>query len=288
FALDASRRTVVKAGYGTFVGSLPLGVEAFDAYPLRVDTRIDPRSGDAMVLKLQPRTGTLRLPTAVAATASLERELRPGLDAQLSITDRRSARSARPGVPDGSGDRREESGGSSRYREVQGSIRKKWSGDQQLFVSYVRSASRGDLNDFAALFQQLDTPLVQPGQHGPLPSDAPHRLIAWGTFDLPSRSVISPVVEWRSGFPYSALNADYLYAEAPNSRRFPAFFAMDFVLFKTFTVRTRSADFGIQLFNATGHHNPRDAYPVVGTRRFGQTVNSTGPILRGYMNLKWK
>src|SRR5262249_20259910 len=221
FALDASRGTVVKAGYGPFVGSLPLGVEAFDAYPLRVDTRIDPRSGDAMVLKLQPRTGTLRLPTAVAATASLERELRPGLDAQLSITDRRSSRLATLVVPDVSGDLLAESTGSSTYREVQASIRKKWSGDQQLFVSYVRSASRGDLIVRAALSERLHAPLVRPGQQGPLPSDAPHRLIGWGTFDLPSRSVISPVVEWRSGFPYSALNADYLYAEAPNSRRFP-------------------------------------------------------------------
>jgi hypothetical protein len=61
----------------------------------------------------------------------------------------------------------------------------------------------------------------------------------------------------------------------------------DFVVYKTFTAKGRNADIGFQLFNATNHFNPRDVYPVVRDPRFGDFTNSVGPILRGYMLLKW-
>ena len=127
--------------------------------------------------------------------------------------------------------------GTGSYRELQVSVRQTWPHDQQLFVSYVRSSAHGELNDFAALFQTLDTPLLQPGGPSRLPADAPHRWIAWGTFNLPRRIVVSPVIEWHSGFPYSVVDERYRYVGTPNQGAFPAFVAADFVVFKTFTVR---------------------------------------------------
>ena len=121
----------------------------------------------------------------------------------------------------------------------------------------------------------------------PLSTDARDRVIAWGTFNLPLRVVVSPVTEWHSGFPYSRIDARRLYAERPNSGSFPAFMSTDLVIYKTFTVRKRSADLGIQLFNAFDHYNPRDVYAVVGAPRAGDFTNSVGPILRGFMTLKW-
>jgi hypothetical protein len=216
----------------------------------------------------------------------VERQLFPGLDAQVALTNRRSSRLATLNVPRASGDIAVESTGSGRYREAQVSVRRTWTQDQQLFVSYVRSYGRGELNDFAAVFQNLDAPLVQPGGVSWLSSDARDRILAWATFNLPRRVVISPVTEWRSGFPYSAVDARYLYRGSPNGRRFPSFVATDIVVYKTFTVRKRSADFGVQVFNLTNHRNPRDVYSVVEAPRFGQFTNSVGPILRGYMLLK--
>ncbi len=63
--------------------------------------------------------------------------------------------------------------------------------------------------------------------------------------------------------------------------------AVDAVVYKTFTVKGRSADVGIQLFNLTHHDNPRDVYAVAGSSRHGQFTNSVGTIVRGYMLLKW-
>jgi len=112
-------------------------------------------------------------------------------------------------------------------------------------------------------------------------------VLAWGTFNLPRRIVVSPVVEWRNGFPYSTVDSRYFYAGTPNSERFPAFMSTDLIVYKTFTAKGRNADVGFQLFNATNHRNPRDVYPVAGDRRFGTFTNSVGPILRGYMLFKW-
>jgi len=117
--------------------------------------------------------------------------------------------------------------------------------------------------------------------------DARDRVLVWGTFNLSHRVVVSPVTEWRSGFPYAAQDSRYIYAGSPNSRSFPSFMATDMVVYKTFTVRNRSADVGAQIFNLTNHWNPRDVYAVMGAPRAGEFTNSVGPILRGYMLLKW-
>ena len=288
YTFERAAATVLRAGYGSFVGSLPQAVEAFAGHPTRFDRVLDAQTGTELhTTILQPTVDRLRLPRARAATFQIERQLRPGLDGQIGITDRRSTRLATLYVPVSSGPAIVRSTGTGSYREVQVSVRKIWQQDQQLFVSYVRSSARGELNDFVALFQSLDAPLLQPGGSSRLPADARHRWIAWGTFNLPRRIVVSPVVEWHSGFPYSVVDERYRYLGVPNDATFPAFMAADFVVFKTFTVRRRSADLGIQLFNATNHFNPRDVYPVAGAPRFGNFTNSVGPILRGFMLLKW-
>ena len=137
------------------------------------------------------------------------------------------------------------------------------------------------------LFTGFDTPLLQPGGMSRLPADAPHRWLAWGTVNLPLGLVASPVFEWHSGFPYSVVDSRYLYLGEPNGASFPAFMAVDLIAYKTVTYKKRAADVGIQLFNTTNHFNPRDVYPVAGTRNFGRFTNSVGAILRGFMMIKW-
>lgn len=288
YAFDDGSLTVLKGGYGSFVGSLPLTVPAFAGYPTRIDRRIDSTSGDvASEVELRPTLGSMRLPQARAATIGLERQIRPGLDAQVVFTDRQSKRLATLHVPRETGPLSVASNGSGEYREIQFAVRRSWEHDQMLFVSYVRSRARGELNDFTALFHAIDAPLLQPGGMSRLASDASHRLIAWGTFNLPRRIVVSPVTEWRSGFPYSPLDQSYTYAATPNSGSFPAFMATDMVVYKTMTVRKRTADVGVQLFNVTNHRNPRDVYAVTDSPRYGEFANSVGTIIRGYILVKW-
>jgi len=288
YAFDDDSVTVIRAGYGGFVGRLPLAVEAFGGYPARIDTAIDAETGSVLERTvLVPTVERLQLLRARALTLQAERRFGRLLDGQIGFTNRQSTHLATLEVPTISGPAAVRSTGTGSYRELQLSVRKAWLHDQQVFVSYVRSSALGELNDFATLFQPLDAPLLQPGGISRLPADARHRVIAWGTFNLPRRFVVSPVIEWHSGFPYSVVDERYRYFGTPNQAMFPPFFAADFILFKTVTVRQRSADLGIQLFNATNHFNPRDVYPVRGAPRFGTFTNSVGPVLRGFMMLKW-
>ena len=288
YALDEAGLTVVKAGYGGFVGNLPLAVEAFADYPTRTDRSIDPANGAVLSERTwEPAVEMLRQPRARAGTIGIERQLFPSLDASVSFTDRRSTFMPTLEVPAQSGQMIVHGNGTADYREVQVSGRKTWKNDQQLFVSYVRSVSRGELNDFASLFSGWDVPLVQPGGQSRLAADAPNRVLAWGTFNLPQSIVVSPVVDWHDGFPYSNVDSRYFYAGTPNSERFPRFVSMDLIVYKTFHAKGRAADAGFQLFNATNHYNPRDVYPVVGDPRRGTFANSVGPILRGYILMKW-
>jgi len=286
-ALDASARTVLKGGYGSFVASLPLAVEAYANYPIRTERDIDPVTGATLAeYSYDPSVDPLWLPRALTATAGIERQITPRLDLQVNVTDRRTSRIATLRVPGAGGVLPVRSDGSSVYRELEISGRRRWDGDQQLFVSYVRSSGRGEFNEFATLYQQLAVPLIQRAGVTRLPTDARDRIIAWGTANLPYRVVVSPVVEWRSGFPYTIVDQRYVAVET-NIHSFPAFMATDLVVYKTFTVKKRSADFGIQLFNATNHFNPRDVHAVLGAPRMGEFANSVPTILRGFMMLKW-
>jgi hypothetical protein len=288
YALDESGATVVKAGYGGFVGPMPLAVPAFASYPTRVNRTLDPATGGVVdEATLQPSVGPLYAPRSLATTLAIERRLGPGLDAQIALTNRQSSRLATLDVPLSSGPLTVASNGTARYQEAEFSLRRAWAHDQQIFVSYVRSSSRGELNDFETLFQAVDAPLVQPGGVSRLPGDAPNRVLMWATVNLPRKVVVSPVMEWRSGFPYSVLDERYEYLGQPNSARYPTFFSTDMVVYKTFTVHNRSADFGVQLFNVTDHRNPRDVYAVAAAPQFGSFTNSVGTIVRGYMLLRW-
>ena len=287
YALDQSARTVLKGGYGSFVASVPLAVEAYANYPLRTEREFDPDTGATInELVFAHEVAPLSLPRAWTVTASIEHQISARLDVQVGVTDRRTSRIATLRLPPAGGSLTVRSDGSSAYRSLEISGRRRWDSDQQVFVSYVRSSGRGEFNDFATLFQSLAVPLIQRAGITRTPTDARDRIIAWGTANLPYRMVVSPVVEWRSGFPYTVVDQRYVAVET-NLRSFPAFMATDIVFYKTFTVRKRSADLGIQLFNATNHFNPRDVYAVVGAPRMGQFANSVPTILRGFMMLKW-
>jgi hypothetical protein len=121
----------------------------------------------------------------------------------------------------------------------------------------------------------------------PTPTDVPDRLRAWATLALPLRIVLSPAVEWRSGFPYSDQDVYRHYLGEPNGERLPAYFSTDLTAFKTFDLFARKMDLGLQVFNITGHFNPRDVISVSPSAQFRTFTNSVGATLAGYMQIRW-
>jgi hypothetical protein len=74
---------------------------------------------------------------------------------------------------------------------------------------------------------------------------------------LPDGFRISPVMEFRSGFPYSTLNAGQNYVGMPNAQRYPSFFSLDSRLSKDIKVNPKyTVRISLSDYNLTNHFNP--------------------------------
>jgi len=159
----------------------------------------------------------------------------------------------------------------------------------QAYVSYVRSASRGNLNDLNSVEGDFKAPLVLPDEKGPLAADTPHRWLAWGVFALPRQITVAPFFEWRTGFPYTALDENWNVAGARNTWRYPAFASLDLVISKMVTVPVvhLPAQIGIKVYNVTRQFDGRDVQRIIDRTDFGQTYNPVLRQLRGIFEIVW-
>jgi len=289
YALDADGRTTLKASAGRYVGRPPLGAQAFAQFPARLD-RSFVTSNETLRSEYTYRMAarTLALPRSDGVTLEIEHQLRPGLEAQAAVRVRKSTDLPTVMVGPQGGEATLASAGDSVYRELQISVRQVWRPDAQLFVSYVHATSSVESNDFGSMFTNLDTPLLEPNDAAsPAIADVPQRLRGWATFGLPYRVVISPAVEWRTGFPYSNQDMYRHYVGGFNTERLPVYFAVDLTAFKTVDIFSRKMDLGVQVFNLTNHFNPRDVISVIGSPRFREMTNNPGVTFGGYMQVRW-
>jgi hypothetical protein len=288
YALDDTSRTVIKGTVGRFVGRLPLGAIVFGQLGRRTDMTFDP-SDNLMTQRLtySPSVGSLKLPQADMLSIEIEQKITPTLEFQAAVRRRTGFELPTVDVPTGGGAATLDSLGSSSYRELAVSMRQTWRADRELFMSYVHSSAVGHINDYGTLVSNLDAPLFEPAGVVPMPTDVPHRLRGWATFQFPREIVVSPAIDWRSGFPYSIFDIYRHYIGSANSQRFPSYFSLDVTTFKTFEIVSRKWDLGLQFFNLTGHFNPRDVISVAGTPQFGEFSNSFGLTLGGYMRVRW-
>jgi carboxypeptidase family protein/TonB-dependent receptor-like protein len=163
------------------------------------------------------------------------------------------------------------SAGNATYRALEVTSRFTLKHDDAIYVTYVRSRSGGDLNDFNSYFGDLGAPVIRPNQYSNLAFDVPNRVVAWGRVSLPRHASISPIVEWRSGFPFSARdqNQNFVGVRNADQTRFPEFFSLDLELAKEFKLTKK---YGMRLsvlgFNLTNHFNPRDVHANVSDPQF--------------------
>jgi hypothetical protein len=125
---------------------------------------------------------------------------------------------------------------------------------------------------------------VRPDQITNLPADLPHRFLAWGTVKLPWKARVSPLVEWRTGLPYSVFDAGQNYVGQPFSdkTRFPNFFSLDARFIREFRInrpvetlfKRKLKDpthvrVSVSLYNITNHFNPPSLHNNIADPQFG-------------------
>jgi carboxypeptidase family protein len=278
-------KTVVRGGTGVFYDHVPLNVFAFQQYPQQVVTTLAP------VANVGPMPGAASIdphfplilghgigrphyaPYSMASSLEVEHVVNRlvKLQAKFSYRDSGGLIMVLPAV-DASGQDSYivRNTGSAEYRDLELSARIGEQSKRKLFFSYVRSISRGDLNTTTTYLGNLPSPIVRPDFFTNLPGDVPNRFLLWGETPLPWKTKIMPLLEFRSGFPYSNTDAGQNYVGAANGNRFPNYFSLDTRVSKDFQLTPKYATrISVRALNMTNHFNALAIHSNTGDPQFG-------------------
>jgi hypothetical protein len=269
-------RAILRGGVGKFRQRTPLNVGAFQQFEQRVVTRFAP-DGTPLgppVTFVNVLSPDLRTPEAV--TGNVEWNQRFGRRVLFKANYlRRSGSHEYILQPDPvNGEVRLDSTGKSSYWEVELTGRYLRGERRDITVSYVRSRGMADLNNYDQFYGNIRNPILRPNEHNLIPSDVPHRLLVRGTIGLPAQWDFAPVIEIRSGFPWSAVDERQDFV-GPRNRagRLPAVNAFDFSLARPWKVWKYRFRGGIKIYNVLGASAHRDVQNNIGSPSFGQFFN---------------
>ncbi len=288
---DGSDTTVVRGGIGMFYDKVPLNIRGFNRYPHRTVTTfaedgatiisqihfrnvlVDADSTTPVDFRHTDRDGGF-VPLNVTWNIQLDQKITRSIALRANYINSRTRNiyMVNPEL-DYLGDSAIvlRSTGNASYHALELTSRLSLKKDDAIYVSYVRSRSRGDLNDFNTYFGDWSNPIIRQNQYSNLPFDVPNRLLAWGKIGLPKRSSISPIIEWRSGFPFSVRDQQQRFVGLRDSdqTRFPNFFSIDLEMAKEIQVTKK---YGVRLsvtgFNLTNHFNPSDVHANIADPQF--------------------
>jgi len=281
-------RTIIRGGIGLFYDNIDLNVGTFTQLQDRVLSRFGP-DGQEMIgsperQHLALLDSQLRTPRSVNWNIQFDREWLPNLLVRVGYQQRQGRREF---VIDPIDDQNQESiiglsnSGSSRYREFEVTTKYKFREHDEFVASYVRSSAMGDLNDFNSYFGNFQNPIIRANERSRLAFDAPNRFLFHGEFHTKYRITVAPVVDVRTGFPYSFIDEDRNFVGPRNQAgRFPTFLSIDMQILKTVSLpgpfKKYRAHLGLKAFNLTNHFNPRDFQNNLASDSFGGFTNGVG------------
>jgi hypothetical protein len=164
--------------------------------------------------------------------------------------------------------------GESKYWEFETTGRFLASEYRDVTVSYVRSHGTRDLNDYDQFFGNFRNPIIRPNENSLSSTDAPNRIIVRGTIGLPGKWVFVPLYEWRTGFPWSAVDEfqDFV-GERNRSGRLPSISSLDFTLARPLRFKKYRFTGGIKIYNAFNSGNERDVQANITSPDYGKFYN---------------
>lgn len=155
-----------------------------------------------------------------------------------------------------------------------------------LFGAYTHSSAHTN----AAIDYVPTTSLLGPQQPGPLSWDTPNRVLSWGwlPFLVPyfkKNWDFVYTLDWRNGFPYTAINANHEVVGRANAQRFPKYMSFSPGLEWRFHFHGMYLGLRGVLENATDSTNPSVVNNNVASPQYGMFTEPLGRALTARIRL---
>lgn len=139
-----------------------------------------------------------------------------------------------------------------RYDSVSVVAQRKFANTHELFGAYVHSLAHSN----AVLDPTLDNPFFAQQAGGALPWDSPNRILSWGWVPATRWFDFAYSLDWRTGFPFNAVNQTQQLVGAPERLRFPDFFTLNVHLEHRFVFHDHQWAVRLGFNNVTDRKNP--------------------------------
>jgi hypothetical protein len=167
-----------------------------------------------------------------------------------------------------------QSDGRSQYRSVEVGFDFSHTSAVGLNVTYARSMARSDYNAFANYFDAMLQPVIEPNAYGPSSTDVPNRLFARGSYMPIPRLLLIGVMDWRTGFAYTAVDDMLDFVGTRNGLRFPNRFVAELGVEGRFHIGRFQPWIGVRADNAFDSFAPSDVQANLGSPNYGTFYNS--------------
>jgi hypothetical protein len=269
-------RAILRGGYGKFVQRAPLNIEAFTAFESRVVSRFAP-DGSAIGAPVTFRNvmaPDLRTPEAQVGNVEWNQRFGRRWLAKIAYLDRRGDHEFTLNPDPAGGEIELSSTGTSRYRELETTTRYLGGERRDLTVSYVWAKGTADLNNYDQFYGNLRNPIIRANENGLIPTDVRHRLLVRGSFALPGQWDFAPVLELRSGFPWSAVNEFQDFVGPRNATgRLPVVRNLDFTIARPWRFKKYRFRAGLKVYNIFGASAERDVQSNLTAPDYGSFYN---------------
>jgi Carboxypeptidase regulatory-like domain/TonB-dependent Receptor Plug Domain len=160
-----------------------------------------------------------------------------------------------------------------KYHGATVTVRHTFSDVAELYGSYTRAQATTD----QVLQPTLGALYFAAQQPGPLSWDAPNRVVTWGSIPTPVWGILFTfLVDYRTGYPYSAINQQQFLIGAANSLRFPDYASLTVGFEKKFTFRNRIFAARLSVINVFDRQNPDVVVNNIDAPNYGMFTGGQG------------